>query len=149
MTQAGRAKSVSLSHRQAQSEDQREDEARRELNRLIAEGDRLAAVAEATAAEAETRARELATRLDHEKATGQPTRGQRYAAEAGEVLDQSDARVASPGAPADRVPRGSADSTGTPRPSVGCSPTRATSRQPSAGAADAGPATQLTGRVWL
>ncbi|MDQ0689007.1 conjugative relaxase-like TrwC/TraI family protein [Streptomyces achromogenes] len=65
-----------------------------ELNRLIAEGDRYAADAEATAAEAETKARELAARLDHEKATGQPTRGQQFAAEAGEVLDQADARVA-------------------------------------------------------
>jgi conjugative relaxase-like TrwC/TraI family protein len=129
MAQAGRAKSVTLSHRQAQNEAQREEQARRneekakqllariqagaeeravpswtkriygrvspqELNRLIAEGDRLAADAEATAAEAETRARELAARLDHEKATGQPTRGQQFAAEAGEVLDQADAHVA-------------------------------------------------------
>ncbi|MGW1675211.1 hypothetical protein [Streptomyces sp. NPDC002324] len=42
----------------------------------------------------ETEARELAARLDQEKATGQPTRGQRFAAEAGEVLDQADAHVA-------------------------------------------------------
>ncbi|MGP3737506.1 hypothetical protein ACTWJ9_30760 (plasmid) [Streptomyces sp. GDS52] len=128
MAQAGRAKSMSLSHRRAQDEAQREERARRaeekakqllariqggaeeravpswtkriygavspqELNRLIAEGDRLAAEAEAVATAAETKARELATRLDHEKATGRPTRGQRFAAEAGEVLDQADARV--------------------------------------------------------
>ncbi|MER6789521.1 MobF family relaxase [Streptomyces sp. NPDC000658] len=129
MARAGRAKSVSLSSRQVQSEAQREEQARRseekakqllarlqagaeeravpswtkrvygaaspqELNRLIAEGERLAADAEVVAAEAETKARDLAARLDHEKATGQPTRGQRFAAEAGEVLDQADARVA-------------------------------------------------------
>jgi hypothetical protein len=63
------------------------------LNRLIAEGDRLAADAQAVATEAETKARELAARLDHEKATGQPTRGQQFAAEAGEILDQAGARV--------------------------------------------------------
>ncbi|MFE1288624.1 MobF family relaxase [Streptomyces sp. NPDC058751] len=129
MARHGRAKSVSLSARQAQSEARREDEARRseerakqllarlragaeeravpswtkriygaaspqELNRLIAEGDRYAADAEATVTEAENKARELAARLDHEKATGQPTRGQRFATEAGEVLDQADAHVA-------------------------------------------------------
>ncbi|WP_119580652.1 MobF family relaxase [Streptomyces europaeiscabiei] len=129
MARHGRAKSVSLSSRQAQSEAQREEQARRseekakqllarikagaeeravpswtkriygtaspqELNRLIAEGDRLAADSEASATKAETKARELAARLDHEKTTGQPTRGQRYAAEAGEVLDHADAHVA-------------------------------------------------------
>ncbi|MFJ2568223.1 MobF family relaxase [Streptomyces sp. NPDC087568] len=129
MAQAGRAKSVTLSHRQAQDAAQREEQARRneekakqllariqagaeeravpswtkriygrvspqELNRLIAEGDRLAADAETAAAEAETKARELAARLDQEKATGQPTRGQRFAAEAGEVLDQAHSHVA-------------------------------------------------------
>ncbi|MFD9466787.1 MobF family relaxase [Streptomyces sp. NPDC060027] len=129
MARHGRAKSVSLSHRQAQSEAQREEQSRRseekakqllarikagveertvpswtkriygtaspqELNRLIAEGDRFAADAEATAAEAETKARELAARLDQEKATGQPTRGQQFATEAGEVLDQADVHVA-------------------------------------------------------
>ncbi|MFE0449107.1 hypothetical protein [Streptomyces fungicidicus] len=128
MAQAGRAKSVSLSHRRAQDEAQREEQARRseekakqllariqagaeeravpswtkriygavspqELNRLIAEGDRLATDAEAEATEAETQARELAARLDHEKATSRPTRGQRFAAEAGEILDQATAHV--------------------------------------------------------
>ncbi|MFH8470584.1 hypothetical protein [Streptomyces sp. NPDC017991] len=129
MAQAGRAKSVSLSSRQAQNEAQREDEAGRaeekakqllariqagaeeravpswtkrvygtaspqELNRLIAEADRLGADAEAVAAEAQTKARELAARLDRKKATGQPTQGQQFAAEAGKVLDQADAHVA-------------------------------------------------------
>ncbi|MGC4984288.1 MobF family relaxase [Streptomyces sp. DT193] len=128
MARRGRANSVSLSHHQAQSEAQREEQSRRaekkakqllahikadaeeravpswtqrvygtassqELNRLIAEGDRLDADAEATAAEAETKARELAARLDQEKATGQPTRGQRFALEVGEDLDQADAHV--------------------------------------------------------
>ncbi|NWF28006.1 relaxase domain-containing protein [Streptomyces sp. PKU-EA00015] len=65
-----------------------------ELNQLIAEGDRLAADFEAAAAKAETEARTLAARLDHEKATGQPTRGQLEAAEAREVLDQAHAHVA-------------------------------------------------------
>ncbi|MGW3683028.1 hypothetical protein [Streptomyces prasinus] len=132
MAQAGRAKSVSLSHRRAQDEAQREERARRaeeqakqllariqagaeeravpswtkriygaaspqELNRLIAEGDRLATDAEAEATAAETKARELATRLDHEQAPGWPTRGQQFAAEVGEVLDQADAHVVDAG----------------------------------------------------
>ncbi|MFD9087775.1 AAA family ATPase [Streptomyces prasinus] len=129
MAQAGRAKSVSLSHRRAQDEAQREEQARRaaekaerllallkagaeeravpswrtrvygtlsgqELNHRIAEGDRLAVDAEAEAAKAETAARDLAARLDREQATGRPTRGQRFAAEADQILDQAEARLA-------------------------------------------------------
>ncbi|MBQ0967484.1 relaxase domain-containing protein [Streptomyces sp. RK23] len=65
-----------------------------ELNRRIAEGDRLAAEAEIEAAKAETTARELAARLDREQATGQPTRGQRFAAEAGQILDEAETHLA-------------------------------------------------------
>jgi conjugative relaxase-like TrwC/TraI family protein len=65
-----------------------------ELNRRIAEGDRLAAEAETEAAKAETTARELAARLDREQATGQPTRGQRFAAEAGQILDEAETHLA-------------------------------------------------------
>ncbi|MGX1841164.1 MobF family relaxase [Streptomyces diastaticus] len=64
-----------------------------ELNHRIAEGDRLAVDAEAEAAKAETTARDLATRLDREQATGQPTRGQRFAAEAGQILDQAETHL--------------------------------------------------------
>ncbi|MFI8952161.1 MobF family relaxase [Streptomyces sp. NPDC053750] len=65
-----------------------------ELNHRIAEGDRLAADAEAEAVKAETTARELAARLDREQATGRPTRGQRFAAETGQILDQAETRLA-------------------------------------------------------
>ncbi|MFH9575684.1 MobF family relaxase [Streptomyces sp. NPDC017454] len=65
-----------------------------ELNHRIAEGDRLADDAEAEAAEAETTARELAARLDQEQATGRPTRGQRFAAEAGQIFDQAKTHLA-------------------------------------------------------
>lgn len=64
-----------------------------ELNHRIAEGDRLAADAEAEAAKAETTARDLAARLDQEQATGRPTRGQRFAAEAGQILDQAETHL--------------------------------------------------------
>ncbi|MEW2267489.1 ATP-dependent RecD-like DNA helicase [Streptomyces sp. NPDC047853] len=65
-----------------------------ELNRRIAEGDRLAVDAEAEATKAETAARELAASLDLEQATGRPTRGQRFAAEAGQILDQAETHLA-------------------------------------------------------
>jgi len=65
-----------------------------ELNWRITEGEQLAADADTLAAAAEAQARELAARLDHEAATGQPTRGQRFAAEAGQVLDRAEARLA-------------------------------------------------------
>ncbi|MEU6217251.1 MobF family relaxase [Streptomyces sp. NPDC047022] len=63
------------------------------LNWLIVEGDRLAADAESMAAETDSKARELAARLDHERATGQPTRGQQFATEAAGVLDQAQAHL--------------------------------------------------------
>ncbi|MET9820581.1 MULTISPECIES: MobF family relaxase [Streptomyces] len=65
-----------------------------ELNHRIAEGDRLAVDAEAEAAKAETTARELAARLDQQATSGQPTRGQRFAAEAGQILDQAETHLA-------------------------------------------------------
>ncbi|AZK98780.1 MULTISPECIES: MobF family relaxase [Streptomyces] len=65
------------------------------LNRRIAEGDHGAVDADKAAREAETEARTLAARLDREKATAQPTRGQKYAAEAGELLDEAQSRIAS------------------------------------------------------
>jgi hypothetical protein len=65
-----------------------------ELNHRIAEGDRLAAEAEAEAAMAETTARELAARLDQQAAVGRPTRGQRFAAEAGQILDEAETHLA-------------------------------------------------------
>ncbi|MCQ4200388.1 relaxase domain-containing protein [Streptomyces coelicoflavus] len=65
-----------------------------ELNHRIAEGDRLAADAEAEAAMAETTARELAARLDQQAAAGRPTRGQRFAAEAGQILDEAETHLA-------------------------------------------------------
>ncbi|MET8832036.1 MobF family relaxase [Streptomyces sp. NPDC004610] len=64
------------------------------LNWRIAEGDRGAVDAAQAAVAAETEARELAARLDLERATGQPTRGQTYAAEAGDVLDQAEKQIA-------------------------------------------------------
>lgn len=128
IARAARAKSVSLSPRQAHDEAQRQEEAARaeekakallaritasaderavpswksriygdlsmqELNWTIAEGDRGAVDADKVALQADTEARELAARLDREKATGQPTRGQRYAAEAGQVLDQAEVHL--------------------------------------------------------
>lgn len=60
-----------------------------ELNWTFAEGDRGAVDADKEAAQAETEARELAARLDHESATGQPTGGQKFAAEAGQVLAEA------------------------------------------------------------
>lgn len=124
-----RAKSVSLSHRQAENERQLQEQARldeekakqllarlkagteeravpswrtrvygtlslQELNRRIAEGNRLAAEAETEVVKAETTARELAARLDREQAAGQPTRGQRFAAEAGQILDEAETHLA-------------------------------------------------------
>ncbi|MFE1455901.1 MobF family relaxase [Streptomyces sp. NPDC058735] len=65
-----------------------------ELNHRIAEGDRLAAHGEAEAAMAETTARELAARLDQQAAAGRPTRGQRFAAEAGQILDEAETHLA-------------------------------------------------------
>ncbi|MEU3895389.1 AAA family ATPase [Streptomyces sp. NPDC029519] len=65
-----------------------------ELNHRIAEGDRLAVDAETEAAEADGTARELAARLDLEQATGRPTRGQRFAAEAGQILDRAETHLA-------------------------------------------------------
>ncbi|MGW0345997.1 MobF family relaxase [Streptomyces anthocyanicus] len=66
----------------------------RELNHRITEGDRLAVDAEAEAAKAETTACELAARLDQQAATGRPTQGQRFAAEAGQILDQAETHLA-------------------------------------------------------
>ncbi|MGC9441997.1 hypothetical protein [Streptomyces sp. WG5] len=50
--------------------------------------------AEAEAAKAEATARELAARLDQQAATGRPTRGQQFAAEAGQILDQAETHLA-------------------------------------------------------
>ncbi|MFD5428503.1 MobF family relaxase [Streptomyces sp. NPDC127084] len=66
-----------------------------ELNWQIAQGDRGAADADEVATQEETKARQLAARLDLEKATGAPTRGQRYATEAGKLLDQAEELLSS------------------------------------------------------